>query len=437
MLDLLVIGAGLAGVTAAILAARAGLSVRVITTGMSALHWSPGSIDLLGYLPNNTQVDFPFASLDQLDAAHPLRQVDAATMRQVLAELQAWLAAEGLDYTGHDAQANLWLPSAVGAKRPTWLAPTAQAAARLDDPAPLLIVGFDHFNDFFPGLIADNLRKQGHDARAHTLPLSLLTDRERVINTVYLAEELDDLARVDALAETLRPLVQPGERVVFPAMLGLARHNEVVAKLTQALGAPIAEIPTLPPSVPGLRLHRALTRTLERHGGRLESNMRATAFEAHGQEITWIATSTSARPLRHRARAYLLATGGFLGGGFNSDHSGRAWETLFNLPLSGPNDRGQWFRPHFLDPAGQPIFQAGVVVNSAWQPTGAGGNTLYRNLWAAGNLLAHADTIRTRSHEGLAVASAAAAAQAIIAYLAQDQSAQDQPAQDQSALARP
>src|SRR5687768_106899 len=80
MLDLLVIGAGLTGLTAAIHAAQAGLSVRVITKGMSALHWSPGSIDLLGYLPDNTQVDSPIASLEQLNASHPLRHVDAATL---------------------------------------------------------------------------------------------------------------------------------------------------------------------------------------------------------------------------------------------------------------------------------------------------------------------------------------------------------------------
>jgi glycerol-3-phosphate dehydrogenase subunit B len=75
MLDLLVIGAGLAGLTAAMYAAQAGLSVRVVTKGLNALHWSAATIDLLGYLPDNTRVDAPFAALDQLPASHPLRQV--------------------------------------------------------------------------------------------------------------------------------------------------------------------------------------------------------------------------------------------------------------------------------------------------------------------------------------------------------------------------
>lgn len=415
MLDLLVIGAGLSGLTAAIYAAEAGLQVRVVTKGMNALHWSAGTLDLLGYLPDNSAVETPLAALEQLDTSHPLRRVEASTIRQTLADLQSWLADEGLVYTNNADEKNLWLPSAVGAKRPALLVPAAQAVGRLDDPSPLLIIGFDNFNDFFPALITDNLRQQGHDARSHTLPLSLITKRQKVINEVILAEALDDLTRIDAVANVVRTLVRPGERVLFPAILGIERHNEVIARLSDAISAPVGEIPTLPPSVPGLRLHQALVRKLRKLGVRVESNMAAVEFGNECNEIAWVATASTARPLRHRARAYLLATGGLLGGGFSSDHSGRVWETIFGLPLSIPDKRSAWFRPEFLDSAGHPIFQGGIEVNERWQPVDGSGNVVYGNLWAAGNLLAHADAIRTRSHEGIALATGAAAARAILA----------------------
>ena len=416
MLDLLVIGAGLSGLTASIYAAQAGLSVRVITKGMSALHWAAGSIDLLGYLPHDTHkdtpVDMPLSALEQLPASHPLRQVETNALRQTLADLQSWLDAAELPYAGGEDDANLWLPSAVGARRPTYLAPLAQAAARLDHDAPLLIVGFDRLRDFYPALLADNLKRQGHAARARLLPLSLLTDRHDA-NNVHLAAAFEEDRRAEAITDALRPHIMAGERVAFPAILGLTRHREVVAKLASALNAPIAEIPTLPPSVTGIRLHQALVHTLAKHGGRVESNMAAIDFDATAKSINWVASAASARPLRHRARAYLLATGGILGGGFNSDPSGRSWETVFNLPLTLPTDRGAWFRPEFLDAAGHPVFQGGVQVNAAWQPVDAQGEVIYTNLWAAGNLLAHADAIRTRSHEGLALATGAAAAKKI------------------------
>src|SRR6187401_151218 len=119
MLDLLVIGAGLSGLSAAIYAAQAGLSVRVISKGLSALHWGAGSIDLLGYLPDNSAVDSPLAALDQLPAAHPLRRIAATAIQKAMDDLQSWLAAQGLNYVRDDKWANLWLPSAVGARRPT------------------------------------------------------------------------------------------------------------------------------------------------------------------------------------------------------------------------------------------------------------------------------------------------------------------------------
>ena len=46
MLDLLVIGAGLAGLQAAITAAQAGARVRLIAKGLSATHWAAGTVDV-------------------------------------------------------------------------------------------------------------------------------------------------------------------------------------------------------------------------------------------------------------------------------------------------------------------------------------------------------------------------------------------------------
>ena len=65
-LDLLVIGAGLSGLTAAHTAAKAGLKVHVITKGLGALHWSAGTIDLFGYSADehNLPVRRPLEAID-------------------------------------------------------------------------------------------------------------------------------------------------------------------------------------------------------------------------------------------------------------------------------------------------------------------------------------------------------------------------------------
>jgi glycerol-3-phosphate dehydrogenase subunit B len=209
-------------------------------------------------------------------------------------------------------------------------------------------------------------------------------------------------------------VVRPGERVGVPALLGLQEHTRLWQELEERLATAVFEIPTLPPSVPGLRLYQALRAQLQRRQVRIEIGMEAINFTAQAGQILDVQTATSARPRSHRAANYLLATGGFLGGGFNSDHTGRCWEVIFDLPLTTPEDRSQWFRSGFLDLAGQPIFQTGVAVNDDWQPVAAGGNMVYGNLWAAGGVLAHTDPIRERSLEGVAVATGIAAAQAIL-----------------------
>lgn len=420
MLDLLVIGAGLTGLTAAYSAARAGQNVGVVATGIGATHWSAGTVDVLGYFPLDEPipVERPFDAIGGLVDAHPdhpYSLVEADPRRAAAQTFRTLTAEVGLPYIGSgDDGRNLLMPSPVGAARPAFLAPQAQAAGRLDHGEPLLIVGFEGLRDFYPRLIAANLSQLGHTARAALLPIDLITDR-RDFNTVQLATGLDRSARRRArLGAALRQLVEPGDRVGLPAILGLDQHLATLADIQARAGATLFEIPTLPPSVPGIRLHRGVVRRLEELGVRVQTGMQVVDFAAEDGRITWVATESSSRPLRHRATNFLLATGGILGGGFDSDHTGRVWEVVFDLPLTVPQRRSQWFRPLFLDPAGQPVYQGGVQVNRDFQPVDGAGARVFDNLWAAGGLLAHADPIHERSLEGVAIVTGVTAAQRVL-----------------------
>lgn len=420
MLDLLVIGAGLAGLSAALTAAAEGLTVRVVAKGLGSMHWTAGTIDLLGYLPaqeaeaagvQNPVAD-PFAAMARLDPAHPYSRLGPARVRTHLARLSESLDATQLGYASAPGGSNFLLPSPVGAGRPVWLAPAAQQAGHLADAGPLLIVGFTGLRDFYPQLIADNLGKQGHQARALQLPLDLLTPR-RDSNTVQLAHALDDPRVRKRVIAALHRHMRNGERIGLPAVLGLENHAEALQEFRAELAVPVFEIPTLPPSVPGVRLHRALRHELMRRNVRVEAGMEVIGINVNGAGVASVETESSARPLKHRAHRYLLATGGLLGGGFNSDHTGRVWETIFGLPLTVPQQRAGWFRPLFLDPAGQPVFHGGIAVDAGYRPIDASGRPVYENLWAAGNGLAGADGIQERSLEGIAVVTGIGAAQAI------------------------
>jgi glycerol-3-phosphate dehydrogenase subunit B len=373
-------------------------------------------------------VERPFDAIQAMSATHPAHPYVLLGAQQVQGALETFaslMAELGLPYYGAaDAGENLLLPSAVGALRPVFLAPQAQMAGDSSRPEPLLIVGFRGLRDFYPELIAYNLTRQGCQARAAFLPLSLLTEQSDR-NNVHLAQALDDPARRAKLGRELKQLAQPGERIGLPAILGLDDQAAALADLQSAAGAPVFEIPTLPPSVPGMRLYKALRAKLWSMGVRVDAGMEAigaSTIPAHNGtagRVQWVETATSSRPLKNRAKSFLLATGGILGGGFDSDHTGRLWEVVFDLPVTVPQRRSQWFRPRFMNPAGHPVFNGGVAVDQRMQPVDAAGNVVYANLWSTGGALASVDPIQQHSLEGIAIASGVAAAKAIVRTMAQ------------------
>lgn len=416
MNDLLVIGAGLSGLVTAYTAAQAGVSVKVIAKGLGALHWGAGTIDLFGYAPTEPKqpvarpLDFVAGWLSEAQPQHPYSLLGADQVAAALDSFVALTAALGLPYGGAQQPGdNLLLPTAVGAARPTFLAPQAQLAGDLSRDEPMLIVGFAGLRDFYPHFVAENLAKLGHRARAVLLPFDLLTARKDS-NTVQQAQGMDDPAMRNKLAAAIKKVIQPGERVGLPPILGLDRSVQAWTDVQSQVGAPVFEIPTLPPSVPGMRLFIALRDKLRQMGVRVEIGLEAKgSYVGDSGHIEWVETKTTSRPLKHRAHQFVLATGGIMGGGFDSDHTGRVWEVVFDLPLTTPQQRSKWFRPAFVNSDGHPVYTGGVVADAHMQPVDGAGKPIYQNLRVVGDLLANDNPILQRSMEGAAVATGYAA----------------------------
>jgi glycerol-3-phosphate dehydrogenase subunit B len=406
--DVIVAGAGTAGLTAAVRAAQAGKKVLVLAKGAGATHLSPLTIDVLGYAPD--RVDSPAASLGAFLAEHPDHPY-ARTGEAAIGEALAWfseLMAEEYPYTG-GLERNVLLPSAVGAWRPSALVPVTMAEGDLRRDDPMVIVGLRPLKDFYAALIADNLQRAGLSARAVELDI----DFDRVdVNAVALARELDRPEVRSTVAAQLAVRLKAGERVGFPAVLGLRHAHTVWRGLQERLGRPVFEIPTVPPSVPGLRVDRILTTALRAAGGRVIIGSEVVAAEPDADGVT-IRAKVAARDIEHRADWLVLATGGFAEGSIMLDADWRARETVLDLPLAHVPQAGEpRFVPDYFDE--QPMARVGVAVDAGLRPVGPGGSRVHERVLVAGASIAGAVPWNEHSGEGISVTTGYHAAGEIV-----------------------
>jgi glycerol-3-phosphate dehydrogenase subunit B len=205
---------------------------------------------------------------------------------------------------------------------------------------------------------------------------------------------------------------------IVPAVLGRRAWQPVHGVLERAAGVPVGEALGVPPSLPGLRLHDALERALEAAGVEVLAG-RVAASTAHGDVLEAVCRADLPGP-RLEAAAFVLATGRFLGGGIVADPEWR--EPALTTPLSVTHLGAEFtlMEPLALSSAdlagAQPWLGAGVRIDARSRPVGADGEARYRNVHAAGTVIAgHAadlgEAARSGWHAGtLAAASAGAPA---------------------------
>jgi glycerol-3-phosphate dehydrogenase subunit B len=402
MRDTIVIGAGLAGLMGAVALADAGKRPLVLAKGQGATHWTSGTVDVWGSDGARGLRD----ALRDLIAArpdHPYARVGVAGAEAALDRFRALMEAARYPYVG-SMERNVLLPTAIGALRPAALMPATMAAGDARLGGKVLLAGFRELRDFFPPLAAANLSAQGIPARGIYLKMPP-TDRKLDFYTRTLAQLFDDPAFREDVGRQLRAERGDATRIGLPAVLGLKDPLGVVADLQRLSGAQIFEIPTLPPSVPGMRLYDIFHAAIARAGGRLQVGGWVVRGQGEHGRMTAVYGEAAARDVEYRANGFLLATGGVAGGGIRTDHTGAVWETALGLPLRAPDGRGQWFSPRFLDENGHPIYQAGLATDERLRPLDGDGKVVYENVAVAGAALAGSDPVRERCYSGMAIAT--------------------------------
>ncbi len=408
--QLLIIGTGMTGMAAALFAADKQIdSVQVGMTG--EIGFASGLIDLLGVHPvvDGTVLTDPWRGIERLcqdEPRHPYAKLTPVKIQHALAKVKTFLKDANYPHV-IDSDRNVSVLTPVGTLKTTYMIPhsMAQGPSALTRQRPCLLVDFKGLKGFSGRQIAENLSIRWPELKTERI---IFPDSQGDLYPEHLARALDAPQTCQALVAAIKPKMGNAQVVALPAVLGVHRTLAVETALTQGLGVPVFEVPTMLPSVPGLRLREIFEQRLPAMGIRpfYQQKILHVSRMDDGRWSFDIGSQTPERTVI--ARSAILCSGRFFGNGLQADRHG-IHETIFNLPVTQPNERGQWHHKDLFHAQGHPVNRSGLEIDAHFRPADAAGRAVYANLFAAGSILAHQDWIRQKCGSGLAIATASGA----------------------------
>ncbi|MBF0231307.1 MAG: anaerobic glycerol-3-phosphate dehydrogenase subunit B [Desulfamplus sp.] len=478
--DLTIIGAGMAGLSAALFATNRGIST-VITGKRSSMNFATGLMDLMGVHPSGVERDNPWKAIEEIRndiPKHPYSFVKDEYIKESLLEMVQFLKAQGLFYRTN-GENNVNVITSLGTVKKSYLIPESmwKGVAAFEQKAPSLIIDFAGMKIYSAKQIVSTLSGSWNKLQSVRIDFPGMEKLEEVYPE-HIARALDIEANRIKLANIVKPILERGfinvespydqstqssncknsfnngssnnygenkfKYIGFPALIGIYRADEAIKHLEELLGISIFEIPTPPVSVPGIRLHEALTQGLLKNSNLIYEPEMVESVE-HLEDGTFrikIANSMAEDESSHHfnsnenkdstikdasknskkiiyTSAIILATGRFMGKGLTAKRTGIK-ESLLNLPVNQPEERENWHHKDLFNPQGHPINKAGIEIDNMMRPLSNLGEPFAenlkpfaQNLFAAGSILAHSDWTRMKCGSGVAIATAFAAVKSL------------------------
>ena len=423
--DVAIIGGGLAGLTCGIALQQRGKRCVIINNGQAAIDFASGSLDLLSRMPDGSVVENINENLTALRTALPAHPYSLLGAEKVIAKAQDFerLAnALNLDLIG-SSEKNHWRVTGLGSLRGAWLSPNSVPTVQGNETFPhkrIAVLGIEGYHDFQPQLLAANLVLNPQFAHCEVMSgflnipqLDELRQNAREFRSVNIAQLLEHKLAFNDLVSEIIESAQGANAVLLPVCFGL-ENQEFMNALRDATKLALFELPTLPPSLLGMRQRIQLRRKFESLGGLMINGDSALNAHFEGDRVHCIKT----RLLEDEeiiADNFVLAAGSFFSKGLVSEFD-KIYEPVFESDIIGvegfnDKDRFSWTNHRFANP--QPYQSAGVAINEHCQVQ-KGGQFL-ANLYATGNVIGGFNALELGCGSGVAVVTALAVADEILA----------------------
>ncbi|TKB11841.1 glycerol-3-phosphate dehydrogenase subunit GlpB [Desulforhopalus sp. IMCC35007] len=415
--ELAVIGSGIAGFAASIFALNKNITTaQVGNTG--AVAYTTGYLDLLGKIEGETgAVENPWESVKTLKnncPNHPLSDISTNDIEEAFIQFTTFLGECGIAYSS-PGKTNITALSPAGTLKKTLCLPSTMAPGPKAFAAqkPCVIVDFKGLKGFSGRQVVANLQDKWPNLRTERISFPDMTSGE--IYPEVMARALEVEQTREKLAEAIKVVAEAVKVIGLPAVLGMHSPDFVRAELERLTGLEIFEIPTMPPSVPGIRLREMFEQVFPQKGLTLIPQQKVQSLTFKDNEVV-LHIRDNYGPITIHAKAVILATGRFLSGGLEAHITGIS-EALLDLPVTQPEKREDWYLNQYTDVRGHAIHKAGIEVDSSFRPLGKDGKPYHQRLFGAGIILAHQDWIRSRSGAGIAIATAYKAVEAVDNFL--------------------
>ncbi|MCR5352488.1 MAG: anaerobic glycerol-3-phosphate dehydrogenase subunit B [Bacteroidales bacterium] len=343
--DTVIIGGGLAGLTAGIRLQEAGRSAAIVSTGQNALHFFSGSFESIEDAPAPIVDLFARAGI-------PLHYRPGVRLMPLGTFQKAALSLEDVSLFENEQFAH-----------------------------KVMIVNFPDYQDFFSAFLSDGLKHHGIACRTVT-PGHVVDAAMRVrageLRSVQIARTMDKFW--EKAVEEVRIRLRDEDAVILPQVFGL-EDPTIPGRIRAGIPAPVVFVGTLPPSVPGTRTQRLLKRRFEALGGTYLAGDKVLQARVEGDRVRNVNTRNLGGHVLD-AEHFILATGSYFSKGLKSNPF-RIYEPVFGLDVRQEADRSKWYDADFH--ARQPYMAFGVETDPTLHPLRDG--RPLENLYAIGSVL--------------------------------------------------
>jgi glycerol-3-phosphate dehydrogenase subunit B len=291
--DVIVAGAGIAGITSAAVAASRGLRVALVSTGPGSFVLGAGCVEVQNMDRNTPSLEDAFGFF------------------------RGFTELAGCGFRG-GLEEKHYVPTILGSFQTVSLAPFYMWNGDPSAANRVAVVGIRGLSSFDSNFAAERLTyhasKLDHSSKYGAYEIELSIEEGTVPGTLQFGNRYDrDVRFRQELRDALKPIATKADAIILPGILGLKSGQIEIEWLENQLGCLICELPTLPPSIPGIRLFNRLEARLRKAGVEVFTGFPIQQIQIENGHYRGILLEAPARPLPLSSETLILATGPFSG----------------------------------------------------------------------------------------------------------------------------